>query len=190
NPSGRLVDRAGRTADLIGDGGRGQVHQVEVGPGVVGDLVARGRDLADQAGVGVDLQADHRERRGHPVLLQQPKDLRGVLRAGPVVDGQRDVLAPVVDVEHGFAGVAATAPVPWPRCGRARASRARAGAEWGVAAGCAGTGWACEVASGCWAGSFQYPVSSATPPTIRTALRVAFPVPICRPPDVRRRTAR
>ena len=91
--------------------------------------------LADQAGAGRHLQADHREGRGHLVLREQPQDLRGVLRAGAVVDGQRDAL-----------------------------------------------------------GSRQMLASKVTPPTTRTARRVApardLPDPICRPPDVRPMLAR
>jgi hypothetical protein len=124
-----MVDRAGGAADLVGDRGRGQMRQVEVGPGVVGDLVARGLDLTDQVGVGVHLQADHRERRRHPVLLQQLEDLRGVLGAGPVVDGQRDALASVVDVEYGLirvtmAGLVRAGPGQ-PGAGRCRVWRCR-----------------------------------------------------------------
>jgi len=47
--------------------------------------------------------------------------------------------------------------------------------------GCADTGCACADTSAGWEGSFQILVSSATPPTTRTALRVAFPVATYRP---------
>jgi hypothetical protein len=110
-PSGHVVDLGGRPVDLVGDGGQGQQGQVEVGPGVIGDQMAGGGHLAGHAGVGLDLDADHGERRGHLVLRQQSQHLRGVDGVRAVVDGQRDGLGAAGDAVHrqvaagGAAGV-------------------------------------------------------------------------------------
>ena len=72
--------------------------QVGVVPGVVDDQVTGVGDVPGHARVVGHVLPDHREGRGDLVLLQNLEDLRGVDRARPVVDGQRDRLRAVVHV--------------------------------------------------------------------------------------------
>ena len=67
-------------------------------PGVVDDHVTGVGDVPGHARVVGHVLPDHREGRGDVVLLQDLEDLRGVDRARPVVDGQRDRHRPVVHV--------------------------------------------------------------------------------------------
>ena len=61
-------------------------------------------DVPGHARVVGHVLPDHREGRGDVVLLQDLEDLRGVDRARPVVDGERDRLRAVVYVEDRLRG--------------------------------------------------------------------------------------
>jgi hypothetical protein len=102
--AGRAVDRVGGPIHLGLHRRRCEQAEVQVPPGVVGDLVAGVRHLAGHFREPLDLETDHREHGGHPVLGQQLEHLRGVDRVRAVVDGQRDRLGPVLDVEHRLVG--------------------------------------------------------------------------------------
>ena len=71
-----------------------------MGPGVVRDHVTGRRDLAGHARWAATSKPTIEKVAVTWYLLQEPENLRGVHRAGAVVDGQRDDLAAVVDVVH------------------------------------------------------------------------------------------
>jgi hypothetical protein len=94
------MDRVGGVSHFVTDRAGWHERQVRMRPRVVNDHVTGVGDLAGHARMGVDIDADHGERRGNPVPVQQPQDLRGVNGARAVVDCQRDRVRPVVDVVH------------------------------------------------------------------------------------------
>ena len=99
-------DRQLGLAQLVAPASRRDVDEIGVAERVDPDLGPGCPDPADQFGVFGRVRAEHEERRGHAVALQDVEDPGSPLRVGPVVERQRDG-----PVGHGQGSELAVRPV-------------------------------------------------------------------------------